>query len=424
LRIRKFQADSMREALLQVKEELGPEALILRTQKIKGSLLGGTERWEVTAGLEDRFFAAPERDTQEKPTGRTAAYGPGSRRPPEPTRQTAPPPAAAPEPETGRQTAISRDEFRALQDGLESVRRAAEAPTQAITAVRQEMGQLRSVVSLLAEQWKGDGAASVSAPLLPWYQRLVSMDFAEDLARETCEQAAVALRDDVRDDPAWVRSQVLRSLASRMPCAPLRFARGKGSQRLLFAGPTGVGKTTTLMKFAIRLSRQDGYSVGIVGCDSYRIGAQEQIRTFCDVAGLPLRVVFTDADLESAIKETSHLDVVLVDTAGRSPANQVHFLELSALVDRIRPQDIVLVQSATTRLRDLSASVRAYRDLGPTKLVFTKIDETESHGAMCTLAARERIPVTALCFGQEIPEAMSEAASDELARMLLGDDDA
>ena len=83
----------------------------------------------------------------------------------------------------------------------------------------------------------------------------------------------------------------------------------------------------------------------------------------------------------------------------------------------------MLVQSATTRLRDLSGSVRAYRDLGPTKLVFTKIDETDSHGAMCTLAARERIPVTALCFGQEIPEAMSEAGSEDLARMLLGDDD-
>jgi flagellar biosynthesis protein FlhF len=118
------------------------------------------------------------------------------------------------------------------------------------------------------------------------------------------------------------------------------------------------------------------------------------------------------------------LDVVLVDTAGRSPANQVHFLELSALVDKIRPSDLVLVQSATTRLRDASTSVRAYRDLGPTKLVFTKIDEAESHGAMCTLAARERIPVTALCFGQEIPEAMSEASPEELARMLLGDDDA
>ena len=161
--------------------------------------------------------------------------------------------------------------------------------------------------------------------------------------------------------------------------------------------------------------------MGVVGCDSYRIGAQEQIRTFSDVASLPVRVVFTDSDLEEALKESEALDVVLVDTAGRSPANQVHFLELSALVDRIRPSDIVLVQSATTRLRDLSASVRAYRDLGPTRLVFTKIDETDSHGAMCTLAVRERIPVAALCFGQEIPEAMSEASPEELARMLVGE---
>jgi len=420
----------MREALLQVKEELGPEALILRTQKIKGTLLGGSERWEVTAGLEDRFFEKPS----ENPPPATPSYGPGTRRiqvqPAAPESVTIRP-AARVEPVTSSvpvpprdTTAINRDEFRALQEGIESVRRAAEAPTQAIAAVRQDLGQLRSVVSLLADHWKEQpGGLPVSAPLLPWYQKLLKSDFAEDLARETCEEASVVLRETNRDDPAWVRTVVLRALAGRLPCAPLRFAKGRGSSRVLFAGPTGVGKTTTLMKLAIRLSRQDGLSVGVVGCDSYRIGAQEQIKTFCDVAGLPLRIIFTDADLETALQELSDLDVVLIDTAGRSPANQVHFLELSTLVERTKPSDLILVQSATTRLRDLTGSVRAYRDLGPSRLVFTKIDESETHGAMCTLASRERIPVTALCFGQEIPEAMSEAAPDELARMLLGDED-
>lgn len=415
----------MREALLQVKEELGPEALILRTQKIKGSLLGGSERWEVTAGLEDRFFEKPGSPKEAAP-----AYGPGTRRisvvpesvEPAPARPA--PAAASPEPRR-ETTSISRDELRALQDGIESVRRAAEAPTQAIAAVRQDLGQIRSVVSLLAEHWKDQpGGLPVPPEVLPWYQQLLKADLAEDLARETCQEAAATLRETGRDDPAWVRMVVLRSLAGRMPCAPLRFAKGRGAaSKVLFAGPTGVGKTTTLMKLAIRLSRQDGLSVGVVGCDSYRIGAQEQIKTFCDVAGLPLRIVFTDSDLDTAIQELSNLDVVLVDTAGRSPANQVHFLELSTLVERIKPTDLVLVQSATTRLRDLSSSTRAYRDLGPSRLVFTKIDETDTHGAMCTLAARERIPVTALCFGQEIPEAMSEASPDELARMLLGDED-
>jgi len=408
----------MREALLQVKEELGPEALILRTQKIKGSLLGGTERWEVTAGLEDRFFASPSADPVSSSTAQ-AAYGPGSRR--IAARKEDPPPRTESDQTS---TAISRDELRALQDGIESVRKATEAPTRAMAAVREEMGQLRSVVSMLADHWKDQpGGIPVSATLLPWYQKLVAADFAEDLARATCEQATVVLREAGREDPARVRQAVLQSLASRMPCAPLRFARGR-NHRILFAGPTGVGKTTTLMKLAVRLSRQEGLSVGIVGCDSYRIGAQEQIRTFSEVAALPVRVVFTDSDLEEGLRESKDLDVVLVDTAGRSPANQVHFLELSALVDRIRPSDLILVQSATTRLRDLTASVRAYRDLGPTRLAFTKIDETDSHGAMCTLAVRERIPVSALCFGQEIPEAMSEASSEELARMLVGDDDA
>jgi flagellar biosynthesis protein FlhF len=436
----------MREALLQVKEELGPDALILRTQKIRGSLLGGGERWEVTAGLEDRFYEKPAEPhaTGAQPVLPTSGYGPGSRKqqaatgaadfqpwePPQasPTvstplwRPSAPPPEPEryePPPET---TAISRDEFRALQDGIESVRRATEAPTQAIAAVKAEMGALRSVVSALADHWKDHSDLPVDAALLPFYQQLLDSDVANDFAQEACQAAAVLLKESGRDDEAAVRQALVRSLAARLPCSPLRVNGAKGSRSILFAGPTGVGKTTTVMKLAIRLSRQDGRKVGIVGCDAYRIGAQEQIRTFCDVAGIPLRNVFTDADLDTALTDLSDCDVILVDTAGRSPANQIHFLELSTLVERIKPAELVLVQSATTRLRDLTASVRAYRDLGPTRLIFTKIDETDGHGSLCTLVAREKIPVAALCFGQEIPEHIADAASEEMARMVLGDE--
>jgi len=430
VRIRKFQADTMREALLQVKEEMGPEALILRTQKIRGGLLGGGERWEVTAGLEDKFFEKPE-----PLTGSQSAYGPGARpatgsttRVPaqapttgsQPVWQSDPRPEPRDEHLERERTAISRDELMALQNGIESVRKAAEAPTQAIALVREEMGQLRSVVSLLADHWKDQAVLPVGAPVLPLYQRMIASDLAEDLAREVCEEAGKRLAESPLPDPS-ARAEIMASLVRRLPCDPLRFVRGQRTRIVLFAGPTGVGKTTTLMKLAIRMSRIDGLRVGIVGCDAYRIGAQEQIGTFADVAGLPLRTVFTDADLDQALSDLDDCDVVLVDTAGRSPANQIHFLELSTLIERIKPTDIVLVQSATTRLRDLSASVRAYRDLGPTRLVFTKIDETESHGALCTLAARERIPVAALCFGQDIPDHISDAVPAELARMVLGD---
>lgn len=418
MRVRKFQADTMREALLQVKEELGPDALILRSQKVRGSFLGGGERWEVTAGLEDRFYERPGEGTETvaPPPG----YGPGSRRAAAPASVPREEPPAPVE----ERTALSRDEFRALQDGLESVRRATEAPTQAIAAVKAEMGQLRSVVSALAEHWKDQSAVPVSAPLLPLFQSLIAADMAEDLAREACDQASHDAAEAGVSDPLGTRRVLERALASRLPCSPLRFARGRNASKILFAGPTGVGKTTTVMKLAVRLSREEGLKVGIVGCDSYRIGAQEQIRTFCDVAGIELRTVFTDADLDTALGDLAGCDVLLVDTAGRSPANQVHFLELSTLVDRIRPDELVLVQSATTRLRDLSASVRAYHDLRPSRLVFTKIDETDGHGALCTLVARSRIPVAALCFGQEIPEHMAEASSEDLARMVLGEEDA
>jgi flagellar biosynthesis protein FlhF len=415
MRIRKFQADTLKEALLQVKEEMGPEALILRTQKLKGSFLGGGERYEVTAGLEENFEPEPAKPASFVP----ASYGPGSRGSSQTSAQTWTPPRNT------EDTGISRDEFAALQQGLDAVRKVTEPTKDEIVAVRREMGQMRSVLSMLAEQWRDHAGARISEILLPFYQQLLASDLSESLARKVCEETQSRLESSgILDDSEWVRSLVLQVLAEILPCAPVLVRRGQGKPKvLLFAGPTGVGKTTTIMKLAARLSGQGALRVGLVSCDSYRIGAQEQIKTFADVAGIPLRSVFTDDDISLAIHELQLCDVILVDTAGRSPRNQVHRMELAALADRIKPDEIHLVQAATTRLRDLRMALTAYKDLGPNRLVFTKLDETDCYGALCTLMAEESIPASILCFGQDIPEHMGDATPEELARMILGEDD-
>ncbi len=415
MRIRKFQADTLKEALLQVKEEMGPEALILRTQKLKGSFLGGGERYEVTAGLDESFEPESAKPASFAPT----SYGPGSRGSTQTSAQTWTPPRNTDD------TGISRDEFAALQQGLDAVRKVTEPTKDEIVAVRREMGQMRSVLSMLADQWRDHAGARTSEILLPFYQQLLASDLSESLARKVCEEVQSRLDAGMlQDDPEWVRSLVLQVLAEILPCAPVLVRRGQGRPKvLLFAGPTGVGKTTTIMKLAARLSGQGALRVGLVSCDSYRIGAQEQIRTFADVAGIPLRSVFTDDDISLAIQDLQLCDVVLVDTAGRSPRNQVHRMELAALADRIKPDEIHLVQAATTRLRDLRMALAAYKDLGPNRLVFTKLDETDCYGALCTLMAEESMPASILCFGQDIPEHMGDAVPEELARMILGEDD-
>ncbi len=444
MRIRKFQADTIREALLQVKEEMGPEALILRTQKLKGSFLSGGERYEVTAGLEERFdpaaTAAARPPQTSAPTlspvpgaGRpmmpppapptqtqTVSYGPGSRMPAGSARTWAPPP----EPTT---TGISHEEFTALQQGIDEVRKAAESPKDEIVGLRREMGQMRSVLSMLADQWRDHAGIHISESLLPHYQSLLASDLSESIAQKVCEEAEHRLEQTPapEGDLEWARNLILQILSEILPCAPVLVPRGAGKPKvLLFVGPTGVGKTTTIMKLAARLSAQGILKVGLISCDNYRIGAQEQIKTFAQVAGIPLRSIFTDDDIAHALEDLRLCDVVLVDTAGRSPRNELHRMELAALVEHLKPDEIHLVQSATTRLRDLRLALSSYRDLGPNRLVFTKLDETDSYGALCTLVAEEGMPVSLLCFGQDIPEHMGDASPEELARMVLGDDDA
>lgn len=424
MRIRKFQADTIREALLQVKDEMGPEALILRTQKIKGSFLGMGERYEVTAGLEEKFEPEAARApvaTAIVPPPPAASYGPGSRV----AAPTGVASARVPSPpRPSDTTGITRDEFAALQQGIDAVRKAAESPRDEIAAVRREMGQMRSVLAMLADSWKDQAGVRISECLLPHYQKLLASDLSESITQQACEEAQRRLEQSgLLEDPEWARNVLLQVLAELLPCAPVLVPRGHGPKVLLFAGPTGVGKTTTIMKLAARLSGQGALRVGLVSCDSYRIGAQEQIKTFAEVAGIPLRSVFTDDDIGRSVKELHLCDVILVDTAGRSPRNQMHRMELAALAERLKPDEIHLVQSATTRLRDLRLALSAYKDLAPNRLVFTKLDETDSYGALCTLMAEERIPASILCFGQDIPESMGDASPEELARMILGDDD-
>jgi len=192
-------------------------------------------------------------------------------------------------------------------------------------------------------------------------------------------------------------------------------------QTIVFMGPTGVGKTTTIAKLSSILALKHGLKVGLITADTYRIAAVEQLKTYADILGLDIRVVYNASEMSEHLRSLkAKNDIVLIDTAGRSHRNQESLNELKTLVDNIPDSKRYLVLSVTTRYKDLCKIVSTYDQISDFNLIFTKLDEAETLGSLmniCCLAGKKAAYVT---FGQNVPDDLEAIKPDKIAKSLLG----
>ena len=192
---------------------------------------------------------------------------------------------------------------------------------------------------------------------------------------------------------------------------------------LMFIGPTGVGKTTTIAKLAARyaykLSRR--YKVGIITLDTYRIGAVEQLMTYAKMMRLPIETVVDPSDFEEALNALRHNDYILIDTVGSSQHDKEKIEKLSKFlkVNTFAEININLVLSAVTKYEDLMDIFNNFSLLPIDTLVFTKLDETRNYGNIFSLLLETKKPVSYFSVGQEVPDDLMEANSDYLLKGIL-----
>ena len=145
-------------------------------------------------------------------------------------------------------------------------------------------------------------------------------------------------------------------------------------------GPTGVGKTTTIAKLAANYRLREKRRVGLITVDTYRVAAVEQLRTYADIIDLPMEVVATPREMREAVARMNHLDLVLMDTAGRSPRDEVKIQELKSMLAEAEPDEVHLVLSSTAGAKSLISTAERFADVGTTALLLTKLDEAHSLG--------------------------------------------
>lgn len=406
MQIKRFEAETVSRALRAVKAELGPNAVILETRKIA---LGGGKGVQVTAAFEATTPAA-----KPSPLVALPAEGPHTLVDP-PWAKTAttraernPNAANIPTPvatvslaDVTQAIAPLRDELSAFGDRLNGIGKPSSDGEWA--TMRDEISDLKALVNNLVVDRR---VAALPDTLRPLYLNLTS----KGLPRDTAAELIANLPDG---DP----QRITETIADRIRISgPLTMAEN-GPTKVLFAGPTGVGKTTTIAKLAAHFAINEQRKVALITLDTFRIGAVEQLTTYANIIGIPSAVAADNDALQAELATFSDMDMVLIDTAGRSPREPGHIDDLKALdLDGIAVQ---LVLPATLSLSDLSTTLAAYRSLAPTGLVLTKLDETNQLGAALHTVINADIPVSYLTNGQRIPEDLQLASGARLATQFL-----
>jgi flagellar biosynthesis protein FlhF len=282
--------------------------------------------------------------------------------------------------------------------------------------------KLDSIQKMLEQIGKSRAPAAADVPdeLFQVYTELIDREVEDELARSLIFRLRQQGSPAHLFDTAAAKAALTAMVESEIRVAvPIRVTPGERRIAAL-VGSTGVGKTTTIAKLAANFRLRDGVKIGLVTVDTYRIAAVEQLRTYAEIIDLPMKVVTSPREMRRALDELAGLDLVLVDTAGRSPRDDLQIHELKSLLAEADVDEVHLVLSMTSSLKSLAATAEKFAPAGTTAIIATKLDEAASHGALLSLAKKVPLPISYLTTGQDVPDDIEPATASRIARLALG----
>ncbi len=252
------------------------------------------------------------------------------------------------------------------------------------------------------------------------YAELIDGEVEDTLAQEMVCRLKAECADEELQDVQLAKARLSQMVQNELHCSgPIRVTPGQ-RRTVALVGPTGVGKTTTIAKLAANFRLRDGIRMGLVTVDTYRIAAVEQLRTYAEIIDLPMKVVTSPLEMRRAMDELSGLDLVLIDTAGRSPRDEPKIQELQNFLLEAKVDEVHLVMSLVASARSLETTARQFAVAGTTSVILTKLDEAAGMGALLSAARKIEAPVSYLTTGQDVPDDIETAEAERMARLVLG----
>lgn len=401
MKIKRYFAVDMRQAMRMVRDEQGPEAVILSNRSVEGGI-------EVIAAVDFDATALHQQASQQndappqRPIPQASFSKPAPRKMPE-SVQTRPEPIAVPKKQASspivNEPGVTHARNEWLQDPL-------------MTEMRDELRNLRSMLeSQVAGLAWGDAARR--SPLGErLVRRLLQLGLSPDITREI----VATVPEDLPFDRAIKLS--LKLLINKISTTTDAILTKGGVVALV--GPTGVGKTTTIAKLAARYALRHGKDrVALVTTDNYRIGAHEQLRTFARILGVSLHPAKDAHDLSMILEELFDKELVLIDTAGMSQRDIRLSEQISLLKGSARIAQNYLVLSAASQLKGLDESIQAFSGADIQGCIITKLDEASSLGEALSVVIRHGLPIAYVSDGQKVPEDIHPARADDLINRCL-----
>ncbi|PRO65212.1 flagellar biosynthesis protein FlhF [Alkalicoccus urumqiensis] len=361
MRVKKYNAPTMAEAMEKVRDELGRDAVILHSKKVeKGGLLG--------------FFTKKSMEV-----------------------------VAAVDPETPvTETQVKK---KALKKVPQKSNREQEV-------MRQELRELKSLTSA-----NSSGPRTVlSGGPEKAEERLFELEIEEPLRSEILHALLKRWYREEEPEESSLDSWLEEEIQKRIPETPDL----SGRKFINVFGPTGVGKTTTLAKIAAKAVVQEGKKVGFITTDTFRIAAIEQLKTYADILDVPVKVAYSMEDFEAAKAAYEDFDLVLIDSAGRNFRNPLYVEQLKELIDLENEVENYLVLSVTSKYRDMKKIIEQFELIRVDAFVFTKFDETETSGVVLNAVNEYQIPVRYITVGQNVPDDIRPADRAEVAALITG----
>ncbi len=444
MQVRVFESADMASGLKKIKQELGPDALILSTRTIRNGKLGllGKPMVEITAAVDaDLPQSQQGLNGYPRPSSQAIDQPPAARKQKIGFRQIV---DDSVEDYLNDHTAIERHGYNNGGPGSTAQKREGTAFVQANDyGLHGEVNELKELVKSLAGQItqftekettpqysehgafqinEGDSASRYTGNLLHG-DHILAMLLDRGINLETSRTIADSLRQSLTVqelcDPAQVTNTIVSAIEDLIKVNPPIFAPRQKQQRIALVGPTGVGKTTTLAKIAANYLSKHSHSIALITIDTYRIAAVEQLKVYGEIMRLPVDVVINPEQLEKAVARHRNKELILIDTAGRSPRDSYCIDELASFLPEKLNIDKHLVLSAGSRENEILSTIERFNTLGINNTIFTKIDECATLGILLNVQIKNSNPLSYVTNGQRVPEDLLEVSPKIVAQLIM-----